>query len=218
MGQSDTGSEQSTRQRVLGAARSLFARKGFDGASVRTICDEAEASSNAVTYHFGSKQELFAEIVEDWASQQLDLAERMLSAHPSSAEEFRVRLGLFLQEALEALHRERDVVRIVFRGEEALRDVGGAAVKRIAAFSGRIARFVRAGMEVGAVAPDIDADVVAGLLHDRLVNQAAFAPAHEKVAGVSSRERTYRAHWVDANLRIVLHGILASSETKQASQ
>lgn len=208
----DQGVIVSTRDRVLDAAKRLFARKGFDGASVRAICEAAEASSNAVTYHFGSKQALFTEIVDHWTSEQLDLAERLLAAKPESREEFRVRLALFLGEALEAFHRERDVVRILFRGDAILRDVGGSAGRRLAAFSSRIARFVRAGIKIGAVSPDVDVDVVAGLLHDRLVNQAAFAPMHKKHQGTSTLDASYRARWVNANLRIVLHGILSSAD------
>ena len=185
---------------------------------MRTICEAAGASSNAVTYHFGSKQALLTEIVEDWTSEQLELAERVLKAKPISRQEFQVRLALFLGEALEALHRERHVVRIVFRGDEVLREVGGSAGKRLIAFNSLIARFVRAGIKIGAVAPDVEADMVAGLLHDRLVNQAAFAPVHKKVHGVSTLDPAYRARWVEANLRIILGGILSRAEESSSDR
>lgn len=179
---------------------------------MRTICEAAGASANGVTYHFGSKQALFAEIVENWTSQQLQLAERVLKAKPESREDFRVRLTLFLGEALDALHRERDVVRIIVRGEEILREVGGAAGRRLLAFNRMIVRFIRAGVEIGVVSDDVDVVVVAGLLHDRLVNQAAFGPAHKKHLGVSTIDESYRDRWVEANLRIVLGGILCPQE------
>lgn len=53
-----------TRQRLLESAISQFARTGFDGATVRDICGEANASVNAVNYHFGDKQRLYIEAVK----------------------------------------------------------------------------------------------------------------------------------------------------------
>lgn len=179
---------------------------------MRTICEAAGASANGVTYHFGSKQALFKEIVENWTSEQLELAERMLKAKPESREDFQIRLKLFLGEALDALQRERHVVRIVFRGEEILLKVGGSAGRRLFEFNRMIVRFIHAGVEIGVVAPDVDVNVVAGILHDRLVNQAAFGGTHKKHLRVSTIDESYRAKWVEANLRIILGGILVREE------
>lgn len=52
-----------TRAAVLAAGRLLFARKGFDGASVRAITREAGTNLGAVTYHFGSKRALYAAVL-----------------------------------------------------------------------------------------------------------------------------------------------------------
>ena len=56
---SATPRKTSTRTRLLGAAASVFARKGYGEATVAEICDEAEANISAVNYHFGSKEELY---------------------------------------------------------------------------------------------------------------------------------------------------------------
>ena len=53
-----------TRDAVLVAARALFAERGYDGASVRAITDEAGANLGAVTYHFGSKEDLYVEVLK----------------------------------------------------------------------------------------------------------------------------------------------------------
>jgi AcrR family transcriptional regulator len=52
------------RQRLLEAAEDLFAQRGFDGATVREICDRAGMNVAAVNYHFGDKQALFVEAVK----------------------------------------------------------------------------------------------------------------------------------------------------------
>lgn len=48
-----------TRDRILAAARALFAERGFDGTSVRMIADRAGVSDPAVHYYFPSKYDLF---------------------------------------------------------------------------------------------------------------------------------------------------------------
>jgi len=50
---------EGTAAALLAAATELFARRGYDGASVRDITREAGANLAAVGYHFGSKQGLW---------------------------------------------------------------------------------------------------------------------------------------------------------------
>lgn len=51
------------RERLLDAAGKLFAEKGFDGTSVRSITKEASCNIAAVNYHFGNKDKLYFEVV-----------------------------------------------------------------------------------------------------------------------------------------------------------
>ena len=73
---SDTAHHEQTRDRLLHAAGDEFARNGFERASVRSICDAAEANVSAVKYHFGSKHELYL-AVWDVAATQMVSAEPM---------------------------------------------------------------------------------------------------------------------------------------------
>ena len=59
------GADSTTRDRLITAGRTLFARKGFDGTSVRALTSLAETNLGAVTYHFGSKEALYAAVLED---------------------------------------------------------------------------------------------------------------------------------------------------------
>lgn len=53
------------RLRLLEAAEEVFARKGFDGATVREICDRAGMNVAAINYHFGDKERLYVEAVRN---------------------------------------------------------------------------------------------------------------------------------------------------------
>jgi len=52
----------STKERILGAAETLFARHGFAGASLRQVTAAANVNLAAVNYHFGSKDNLIEEV------------------------------------------------------------------------------------------------------------------------------------------------------------
>lgn len=56
--------EPDTRQKLMRAAVHVFARKGFEGATVREICSRAKANVAAVNYHFGDKASLYAAVLE----------------------------------------------------------------------------------------------------------------------------------------------------------
>jgi AcrR family transcriptional regulator len=55
--------ENGTRDRLLGAAETLFSKYGPHGVALREVVDEAKANIAAVNYYFGSKDELFDEVV-----------------------------------------------------------------------------------------------------------------------------------------------------------
>jgi len=54
-----------TRRSILDAARAVFANKGFNGANVNEIVAEAGTTKPMIYYHFGSKEGLFAAVLED---------------------------------------------------------------------------------------------------------------------------------------------------------
>ena len=70
-----------TRTRLIDAASTLFAERGYGGASVRDICDLARVNPGAVSYHFGGKRQLYRTALRQ-AAQRLARVE----APPASAD------------------------------------------------------------------------------------------------------------------------------------
>lgn len=54
-----------TKDALLAAAIEVFADKGFDAATVRDICGQAQANVAAVNYHFGGKDPLYVAVLEE---------------------------------------------------------------------------------------------------------------------------------------------------------
>jgi len=49
-----------TRERILDAALSLFAEKGYDATSMREIAEQLHITKAALYYHFDSKADIFS--------------------------------------------------------------------------------------------------------------------------------------------------------------
>ena len=53
-----------TKQKIINVSLRFFAEEGLSGVSVRTIAKEAEVNIAAVNYHFGSKADLYFEVIK----------------------------------------------------------------------------------------------------------------------------------------------------------
>lgn len=60
---------EATHEAILASARRAFALSGYDGAGVRDIAAGAGVTAMMVNRYFGSKEQLFAEVVEDTMTQ-----------------------------------------------------------------------------------------------------------------------------------------------------
>jgi AcrR family transcriptional regulator len=56
-----------TKEQIISVAKRLFAERGFAGTTLRNVISEADVNLAAVHYHFGSKEELFRAVVEQFA-------------------------------------------------------------------------------------------------------------------------------------------------------
>lgn len=54
--------KQDTRQRILDAARELFATEGYDAVTMRKIADRIEYTPTAIYFHFADKEALIREL------------------------------------------------------------------------------------------------------------------------------------------------------------
>jgi AcrR family transcriptional regulator len=67
------------REQLIEIARTVFAERGFDGASVEEIAARAEVSKPVVYEHFGGKEGLYAVVVDREVRRLLDMMRAALS-------------------------------------------------------------------------------------------------------------------------------------------
>lgn len=70
MGRKAGVSAEQTRTELLEAAARVFALKGYDGASITDICNEAGLSSGSIYAHYEGKADLFLDVVRQHASEE----------------------------------------------------------------------------------------------------------------------------------------------------
>jgi AcrR family transcriptional regulator len=110
-----TGSER--REQLIEIARTLFAERGFDGASVEEIAARAEVSKPVVYEHFGGKEGLYAVVVDREMSALLDGITTSLTQSTNNQSRLRVeRVALAL---LTYVDEHTDGFRILIRDSPA---------------------------------------------------------------------------------------------------
>jgi AcrR family transcriptional regulator len=120
-----------TRERILDAAKEMFARRGVEAVSLRELTIKAGVNLAAVHYHFGSKEgvlaELFARSSKAIVKWRIDLLEKV-RRHPDGRPYLEDVLEAFLRPALQAGRRQNtDFVhlraRLALERDEAVRRI-----------------------------------------------------------------------------------------------
>ena len=108
--------DSGSRAAILTAARDQFARKGFDGASLRTIAAAADVDPGLIRHFFGSKDNLFAAALDIPAAvtQQLRQA---LAGDPHRLGERLVDAYLWLWEDPDSAEALQAIVRSAISSE-----------------------------------------------------------------------------------------------------
>ncbi|RXZ77822.1 TetR/AcrR family transcriptional regulator [Paenibacillaceae bacterium] len=61
--------QDQSKIRIIEAARVCFARNGYDGTSIRQICEMADANLALVSYYYGSKEKLYLAVIERFSQE-----------------------------------------------------------------------------------------------------------------------------------------------------
>jgi AcrR family transcriptional regulator len=119
-----------TARALIRVARRLFATHGYDGASVRAITSAAHANLGAITYHFGTKQELYNRVVAECAE---PLADAVINALNSDGHVMQ-RVALVVRTYFEHISADEDTGRVLLQANVIGKNVpetASAAIRRI---------------------------------------------------------------------------------------
>jgi AcrR family transcriptional regulator len=80
------GTEESTGEQILEAARRLLARDGWSALSINSVCKEAGVYRTAISYHYGNKDGMSEAILEDIVHELSSRVAGSVSALPLGGE------------------------------------------------------------------------------------------------------------------------------------
>jgi AcrR family transcriptional regulator len=145
-----------TKSLLLDAGRALFAQRGFDGVSVKEICERAGVNVSLVSYHFEGKEGLYQACLECFSRDKLGTAERILET-PKTTDELRVRLLLFADELLRFHIDDPLTARMVHRAVTLESDIAAGVFDRtfVPLFESFV-MFLRAAQAEGLMRPELD--------------------------------------------------------------
>jgi AcrR family transcriptional regulator len=99
---------EETRARILAAAREIFALKGTRGTTTREVADRAGVNEATVFRHFGTKQALLHDMLEQYCGGGRDL-ESLFETLTGSLEE---RLRTLGHASIERIKLREDLIRV----------------------------------------------------------------------------------------------------------
>jgi AcrR family transcriptional regulator len=156
---------EETHARILEAARTCFARAGYDATGVAEICKQAGVSKGAFYHHYASKHAVFLELLNDWLD-GLDIEMGDSRAAGETAVEWLLSIAGMARQVFRAA--EGQVPMFLQFLTQAIRDpeIWPATIAPYQRYRTFFAGLVRAGIAEGTlrpVDPDIAAQVVVSL-------------------------------------------------------
>jgi AcrR family transcriptional regulator len=195
----------STPDALIHAGRSLFARRGYDGCSVRAITHEAGANLGAITYHFGSKRGLYDAVVRSCME---PFAERVIAVAEGKGDPLG-RLSAVVRAYFDHLWSNPDLPFLMMQELAAGRmppPGAQAALKRIL---GAIALIVLEGQTEGTIREGdpvlLALSLVAQPLHLTVVRRATSA-----IAGIDQDDGETRGRLVSHVVEFVTRGMAST--------
>jgi AcrR family transcriptional regulator len=139
-----------TRDKILQAAREVFAEKGYHRALVDDIVRASQTSKGAVYHHFPNKEALFLALVDEFASRLAEaVAAAIGCAHGALG-----KVEAAVTAGLETFARHRDLARILLLESVSL---GPAYQSKRQEVHGRFAALIQAHLDEAAAEGSIPA-------------------------------------------------------------
>jgi len=107
-----------TRERLLTAALTQFAERGFYGASIAQIAGELDLTKQALLYYFKRKEDLYSEVLKRISDQLMAAIRRSVDETKSPAEQFEDMILAIYQHSLAAPLGTRVLMRELLENQE----------------------------------------------------------------------------------------------------
>jgi TetR/AcrR family fatty acid metabolism transcriptional regulator len=197
------------RQAILQAARQVFARKGYDPATLETVAREAGLAKGTLYLYFRNKEDLYfhtaVDVLESLQSSIFEQARRSSGVLEG--------LRAIAQGQFDFFARHRDTLQLLapFSNPSLARlhkRLIGAMMERWAAHLQQVMSLVEEGQRTGALRADLEARHIASAFIG-MTNQAVQGLALRAAPGPQSAEPQETPEGMaDTVLRILMEGVM----------
>lgn len=156
----DPVKHEAKRREILDAAGRCFARKGFQGATISSICAEAKISPGHLYHYFASKEAIVGAIAEAGLESNVELLARIMDKPDAIA-------ALVAEVRHPEDHREQTgQVLLLDMLAEAGRNpaMAGILQEHSRKLQTLLADFIRKGQALGQIDPGLEPEVAAGIM------------------------------------------------------
>ena len=197
-----------SRTLLIASAQKHFGLHGYKASSVHDIARDAGLNVSLVNYHFGGKEGLFRECFAEAGLARLEIAERILNNKPTSLDEVKVRLSLFIDEMLVDGVKNPEVFSIIQRELSAEFDILGDTFRKTFFRTFEIlARFLGAARDSGILAKWTDPNLTALHLIGSVIHTIRTEEIRTKIFKKSITDQVVRSNTRDYLVRIFLEGL-----------
>ena len=204
--------DSDTQSAILDAARQLFARHGYDGASVRAITRRAHVNLGAITYHFGSKRALFEAVIAATAG---PARERILAAAETSGPPLD-RIEAMVHAFFDHLYENPELPHLMVHVMLSADPVPEAGRRTMAANVGTLARLITEGQANGSIRPGDPRLMALSIASQPLWLALAHRVLLEGIS-IDQEDPETRARLVESVVDFVRAGLSADAETSHES-
>ena len=190
--------QRSTADALVSAGRTLFARHGYDGTSIRALTRRARANLGAVTYHFGSKKALYHAVIASFAKPLRDRITNAAAGGGAPVDRLEAVVRAYFTHLAEHPELPRLMLQQLASGREPpppVVEMGGDVFRTLAGL-------IVAGQSDGTIGPGHPA-----LLAASVVSQPIFfnllRPVLREVARIDLADAGTRAQVVEHAVRFV---------------
>ncbi|MBC7384972.1 MAG: TetR/AcrR family transcriptional regulator [Cryobacterium sp.] len=195
-----------TKEALLLAAKKIFALKGYNGATVKEIADEAGVNVSLVSYHYHGKEKLFHECMEAYGRRRLQATEQFLKS-PQSKEDFRVRLTLFVEDYFQNAIDDQDTMTMMHR------ECTSSNPLTLDLFEGvfmtglrNMMKFFKDASDNQIIRSDVDSHYVTLILLGALSQTVLMDPMHRQFFNTGLKDPVHREKMVTTILQLVMGG------------
>ncbi len=151
------------RTRILREATRQFAAKGYEGTSIQQIAQSVGITRPTLVYHFGSKDALRREVLEQLLAHWKDDLPRVLQAATTGSDRFRNATGALLSFFHDDPDRARLLTREILDRPEEMKDL---FAEHLQPWTALITDYIRRGQQEGRLREHADPEsYVLLLLH-----------------------------------------------------